>query len=70
MVEGWFGCVGSDQNRFIKALLNYDFESMNYYMNEIAYEMISVFDVGKSIITTASRENRLLKKIGIKNVKA
>ncbi len=46
MVRGWFAQVQHDYNAFVKALLTDDVESMNDYMNEVAMEIFSSFDVG------------------------
>lgn len=50
MVRGWFGIdvVGSDYNDFVKAMLLDDVEYMNEFMNEIALESFSSFDVAKN----------------------
>ena len=46
MVRGWFAQVQYDYNAFVKALLTDDVEAMNDYMNEVAMEIFSSFDVG------------------------
>lgn len=46
IVKNWFCKVSSACNRFQKALLTNDVEAMNAYLNQIAVETISFFDVG------------------------
>jgi len=48
MVRRWFGCVSSDYNDFIKALLADDIRAMNGYMNRVALATFSYFDTGKN----------------------
>jgi len=49
MVKGWFdGAVETSYNDFIKALLIDDIDSMNEFMNDIALNIFSNFDVAKS----------------------
>lgn len=45
LIEGRFKRCRRMNNAFLKALLSYDLESMNEYMNDISYEMFSYFDV-------------------------
>lgn len=47
MVKDWFGTVKDEYNAFCNALIQGDIEGMNEYMNYVAMEMISVFDVGR-----------------------
>ncbi len=48
MIRGWFeGCL-SEYNDFIKALLLGDLDAMNEYMNEVALQSFSSFDVAKN----------------------
>lgn len=47
MIRDWFGAEEVPYNNFIKALLLDDVEAMNDFMNEIALETISSFDIGK-----------------------
>jgi len=47
MVRGWFNCVQTDYNDFIKALLLDDIKAMNAYMNRVALNIFSYFDTGK-----------------------
>ncbi len=47
LIREWFMEAESDYNAFIKALLIGDVEAMNDYMNEVAAEVFSSFDVGK-----------------------
>lgn len=46
MVKEWFAPGASDYNDFIKALLNDDVDAMNIYMNRVALQTFSFFDVG------------------------
>lgn len=46
MIRGWFRRAKRDCNYFAKALLADDVDGMNAYLNNIAMEVISVFDVG------------------------
>lgn len=48
MVQDWFMSAEADYNDFIKALLQGDLEAMNEYMNRIALQTFSYFDVGKN----------------------
>jgi hypothetical protein len=48
MVKGWFRNGDTNYNDFIKALLLDDVEAMNEFMNEIALNSFSSFDVVKS----------------------
>ena len=49
MVSNWFGGNGkNDYNAFVKALLLDDVDAMNEYMNRIAMQSFSSFDVAKS----------------------
>lgn len=48
MIAGWFQESGSSYNRFIKALLMGDVDSMNEFMNEIALQSFSSFDTAKN----------------------
>lgn len=47
LVRGWFAEVQYDYNSFVQALLAGDIDAMNDYMNEVAMEIFSSFDVGK-----------------------
>ena len=47
MIKGWFRKSGKEYNGFIKALLEDDIKSMNYYMNQVALATFSSFDTGK-----------------------
>ncbi len=47
MVRGWFRKSRREYNGFIKALLENDLKTMNYYMNKVALATFSSFDVGK-----------------------
>ena len=46
LVDGWFAAT-SDFNDFIKAMLRGNEREMNAYMNEIALDTFSCFDVGR-----------------------
>ena len=46
MIKGWFRKSGKEYNGFIKALLEDDIKSMNYYMNQVALATFSSFDTG------------------------
>ena len=48
MVRRWFGCVSSEYNDFIEALLVDDIRAMNGYMNRVALATFSYFDTGKN----------------------
>ncbi len=50
MVRGWFKHVNSDYNGFIKAMLADDIETMNIYMNRVAFSSFSYFDVGNGVL--------------------
>lgn len=47
MIHGWFSQVDEDYNDFIKALLIDDVKAMNTYMNRVAREIFSYFDIGR-----------------------
>lgn len=47
LVRGWFAEVQYDYHSFVQALLADDIDAMNDYMNEVAMEIFSSFDVGK-----------------------
>ena len=46
MIKSWFRKSRKEYNGFIKALLENDLKSMNYYMNKVALATFSSFDVG------------------------
>lgn len=46
MVQGWFASSLEERSILIRALKNDDIETMNQYMNCIALDCISAFDVG------------------------
>ena len=46
MFKGWFKVAASSYNKFIAAVLAGDVDEMNYYMNKVALETFSFFDVG------------------------
>ena len=47
MVRGWFQPAGADYNDFVKALLLGDLDAINVYMNRVASQIFSYFDVGR-----------------------
>ena len=47
MVRGWFKCVQTDYNDFVRSLLHGDTKAMNAYMNRVALNTFSYFDTGK-----------------------
>lgn len=46
MFKGWFSVSTANYNRFVEATILGDVEAMNHYMNRIAMETFSFFDVG------------------------
>ena len=46
MIRNWFSEREENYNDFIKALLEDDIKSMNYYMNQVALATFSSFDTG------------------------
>ena len=48
MFKGWFNPAAANYNRFISAMVSNDVEAMNLYMNRVALETFSYFDVGGS----------------------
>ena len=48
MVRDWFSSSEQEYNRFIQALLLCDTDAMNDYMNDVALNLFSYFDTGKS----------------------
>ena len=48
MFKGWFNSTAANYNRFISAMVSNDIEAMNLYMNRVALETFSYFDVGGS----------------------
>ena len=57
MVSGWFGGNSkSYYNDFIKALLLNDIDAMNEFMNKIALQSFSNFDIAKSASDTDDPE--------------
>lgn len=44
--KGWFKGAISNYNRFMSAIISGDIEAVNYYMNKVASEIFSFFDVG------------------------
>ena len=48
MINDWFGNSTSDYNDFIKSLLVGDVKAMNVYMNRVALNTFSYFDVGRN----------------------
>ena len=48
MVSEWFTRIPGEYNSFVNALLSGDVESMNFYMNQVALNSFSFFDIGKN----------------------
>ncbi len=48
MFKGWFNSTAANYNRFISSMVSNDIEAMNLYMNRVALETFSYFDVGGS----------------------
>ncbi len=46
MIRGWFARSQEEYNAFGKALLRGDLEEMNAFINDVAMDMVSFFDVG------------------------
>ena len=46
MIAGWFSRSVSAYNQFVKALMQDDIDAMNEYMNKVALQTFSFFDVG------------------------
>lgn len=46
IIKGWFKRSTASYNDFVKALLSGDVDAMNYYMNYVALNTFSSFDVG------------------------
>ena len=46
MFKGWFKVASSNYNKFVAAVFSGDVDEMNYYMNRVALETFSFFDVG------------------------
>lgn len=57
MIKVWFKAQGSSSAEFVKALIEGDLEAMNYYMNEIALDTFSNFDVAGRKETRIRPEN-------------
>lgn len=47
MVRSWFNMTRAEYNDFVKALLLGDLDAMNEYMNRVAEQIFSSFDVGR-----------------------
>lgn len=56
MIRSWFSDQDENYNDFIKALLNDDVKAMNYYMNRVALNTFSMFDVGNKPSEAAEPE--------------
>lgn len=52
MINDWFGSTSSDYNDFVKALIEGDVKAMNVYMNRVALNTFSYFDVGRNLSHT------------------
>ena len=48
MISEWFTRIPGEYNSFVNALLSGDVESMNFYMNQVALNSFSFFDIGKN----------------------
>ncbi len=48
MVRKWFNSARTDYNDFIKALMADNIKAMNTYMNKVALQTFSYFDMGKN----------------------
>lgn len=48
MVRKWFNSARTDYNDFIKALMTDNIKAMNTYMNKVALQTFSYFDMGKN----------------------
>lgn len=49
MVKSWYKGAIHDYDSFLKWLMKDDLEGMNHYMNNVALDMVSVFDVGQGL---------------------
>lgn len=57
MIQEWFSNVDTEKNDFLKALILGDIDAMNNYMNEIALETFSSFDVAGREASRVRPEN-------------
>ncbi len=57
MIQEWFSNVDTEKNDFLKALILGDVDAMNNYMNEIALETFSSFDVAGREASRVRPEN-------------
>ena len=46
LISGWFKTIRNTSDEFVIALIKGDIKAMNYFMNKIALETFSYFDVG------------------------
>ncbi len=52
MFKGWFKGAASSYNKFVTSIISGDVEAMNYYMNKVALETFSFFDVGGDTVNS------------------
>ena len=57
MILRWFSPAKHETNEFIRALISSDIESMNEYMNDVAFNTFSSFDSGKHTSEKKAPEN-------------
>ena len=57
MILRWFSPAKHETNEFIRALIRSDIESMNEYMNDVAFNTFSSFDSGKHNSERKAPEN-------------
>ena len=57
MILRWFSPAKHETNEFIRALISSDIESMNEYMNDVAFNTFSSFDSGKHNSERKAPEN-------------
>ena len=57
MILRWFSPAKQETNEFIRALISSDIESMNEYMNDVAFNTFSSFDSGKHTSEKKAPEN-------------
>ena len=57
MILRWFSPAKNETNEFIRALISGDIESMNEYMNDVAFNTFSSFDSGKHTSEKKAPEN-------------
>ena len=57
MILRWFSPAKMETNEFVKALINWDVEAMNNYINDVALKTFSSFDTGKHMSEKKAPEN-------------